>query len=61
MSEIDRLSDIRRQSRDFEREGYDGHNRRSGFTTMRELSHRRIRRQMNQLLRKTVKKWNNLE
>lgn len=39
-----------RQHLDFERQGYDGHNRRSGLVTMRRLSLRRLRRRWNRRL-----------
>jgi|GEM_PF-2695671 len=39
-----RLRDLRQQHLLFLREGYDGHNRRSGLTSMRRLALRRARR-----------------
>lgn len=44
------LSDLRRQHQSFEREGYDGHNRRSGLTTMHRLAMRRLRRRWHRFL-----------
>jgi hypothetical protein len=46
----EQLIRIWRQHLDFERQGYDGHNRRSGLVTMRRLSLRRLRRRWNRRL-----------
>lgn len=46
-----RLACLRRQHRDFERTGYDGHNRRSGLVPMRRYRMRRRRRQASRRLR----------
>ena len=43
------LDDLRRQARDRERAGYDGHNRHSGIVTMRRLKIRRLRRWWNRV------------
>lgn len=41
---------LRRQHAAFERDGYDGHNRRSGLTTMHRFALRRARRVWRQRL-----------
>jgi hypothetical protein len=46
-----RLADLRRQHNAWLREGYDGHNRRGGITTMDRLRERRRRRLVAQWLR----------
>jgi hypothetical protein len=46
------LADLRRQHWEFERSGYDGHNRRSGITTTGRLSIRRRRRSVHRALRR---------
>jgi hypothetical protein len=38
------IADLRRQGEAFRRQGYDGHNRRTMRTSMKDLRHRRIRR-----------------
>lgn len=42
--------DLHRQHILWTRQGYDGHNRRSGFTTMAEIRRRQNRRRWNQTL-----------
>ena len=44
-------ADLRRQHLEFVRTGYDGHNRRSGITSMARLSVRRRRRRLHCALR----------
>ena len=43
------VADLRRQSRERERRGYDGHNRRSSLVTMHRLKLRRSRRWWNRI------------
>lgn len=57
--DIEREADMRRQSKEFSREVYDGHNRHSGITTMQDLGNRRGRRIWNGRMRRTVTGWNN--
>jgi hypothetical protein len=45
-----RLASLRLQHREYDRLGYDGHNRRAMALTMRAIAHRRRRRLTNQRL-----------
>jgi hypothetical protein len=45
-----RIAELRRQHHAFSLEGYDGHNRRSGLTTMHRYALRRSRRVWRQRL-----------
>jgi hypothetical protein len=53
IEEQQRLADLRRQHLLWLREGYDGHRRRSGITTMHRLRERRRRR----LVRRSMRLW----
>lgn len=55
---LDRMTSLRQQSKEQFREGYDGHNKRSGIVTMDEIGHRRTRRRWNCYMRRTVLDWN---
>ncbi len=49
----ERLAELRRQHRRWQRAGYDGHNRHGGITTMHRLRERRRRR----LVRRSMSVW----
>ncbi len=49
----ERLAELRRQHRIWQRQGYDGHHRRSRITTMSRLAQRRRRR----LARRSMNLW----
>lgn len=51
------VSDLRRQRRDREGERYDGHNRRSHVSRMRDLAVRRRRRARREGLRALAESW----
>jgi hypothetical protein len=57
MTEDQILESMRRQHKEFEREGYDGHNRRSGLTTMRRISLRCWRRTWNRRMMHLAHSW----
>ncbi len=44
-------ADLRRQRKQFERAGYDGHQHKAVGTSLRDLRHRRQRRNANRRLR----------
>lgn len=48
--QLARDAGLRRQHRAWTREGYDGHNRRSGLTSMNRLRERRRRRLMHRFV-----------
>lgn len=54
----EREADMRKQHKEFERSGYNGHNIRSGLTTMHDLNTRRLRRVWNERMKTIVKVWN---
>ncbi len=58
---LERKSDLREQHKDFLKEGYDGHNRRSGLTTMHDLRLRKARRTWNMRMRTLVSDLNFLD
>ena len=51
LSPTDIIAGLRRQHKEFLREGYDGHNRHSGITTRHDLRIRSSRRLWNMRLR----------
>ena len=51
LTPVDRIASLREQNKEFSREGFDGHNRRSGITTIHGLGTRRSRRRWNMWLR----------
>ena len=53
----DQMQNLRRQHAAYEREGYDGHNRRSGLTTMHDLRLRARRRQERERLARRARSW----
>ncbi len=56
--DFDREADLREQHKKYMREGYDGHNRHSGLTTMGDLGTRRLRRTWNSRMKVIVSDWN---
>lgn len=52
--ELDRLVELRKQHEEFSRIKYDGHNRHSGITSMRDLNTRRSRRTWNMRMKEAV-------
>jgi hypothetical protein len=52
-----RLRDLRQQHLLFLREGYDGHNRRSGLVSMRRLALRRARRSWHRRMIAWCRSW----
>lgn len=52
-----RTSDLRKQHKELFKEGYDGHNRRSGFINMRLLAGRRARRACNLYMKTLARDW----
>lgn len=51
------LADLRRQRQEFERAGYDGHNRKPQPVPMRALGQRRYRRRGRAFLRELAEGW----
>lgn len=58
--EIDRMAELRRQSKECLRAGYDGHNRHPHpDNDMRELNHRRDRRRWHSIIRESINRARN--
>lgn len=54
---LEREADLKIQRQIFEKSKYDGHNRNSGITTMRDLGIRRTRRRWHRVLKETANFW----
>lgn len=58
--QVDRLVDIRRQHEDWLRQGYDGHNRKSGRKDAGDLRKRSRRRRKQRQLAALANDWQNI-
>ncbi len=58
--ELERETDLRQQHKEFSSEGYDGHNRHSGITSMHDLNTRRSRRRWHEITKKMVQDINKI-
>lgn len=58
--ENDRGAILREQHQEWLKEGYNGHNRHSGFVSMDTLRERRSRRKWNRNMSAAVDRWNGI-